>query len=67
MCLKNDITYQLYRSYRGQVDRVTDVIRCAIVFKSVDELVKFIKVCIRLHVLLRPQSFASFTRALQYA
>jgi hypothetical protein len=36
--------HQVYRSYRGRVDRVTDVIRCSIVFATVDELTSFIQV-----------------------
>ena len=46
LCVRGDVTCQVYRSYRGRVDRVTDVIRCAIVFTSVDELVRFMKVYI---------------------
>ena len=46
LCVRGDVTCQVYRSYRGRVDRVTDVIRCAIVFTSVDELVRFMEVCI---------------------
>ena len=42
--VQSDVACQVYRSYRGRVDRVTDVIRCAIVFASVDELVKFMEV-----------------------
>jgi hypothetical protein len=41
---QSDGSHQVYRSYRGRVDYVTDVIRCAIVFASVDELVRFMEV-----------------------
>jgi hypothetical protein len=42
-----DANNKVYRSYRGQVERVTDVIRCSIVFTTVDELVRFIEVSLR--------------------
>ena len=42
-----DADNKVYRSYRGQVERVTDVIRCSIVFTTVDELVRFIEVSLR--------------------
>jgi hypothetical protein len=60
LCVQSDVACQVYRSYRGRVDTVTDVIRCAIVFSKVDELVRFMEVCICLHVLLQPRSCAVF-------
>lgn len=42
-----DAINKVYRSYHGQVERVTDVVRCSIVFTTVDELVRFIEVSLR--------------------
>ena len=47
LCGQSDVSHQVYRSYRGRVDFVTDVIRCAIVFASVDEIDRFMEVRMR--------------------
>ena len=39
-----DCMHQVYRAYRGQMERVTDLIRCAIVFSNMDEIIRFIEV-----------------------
>jgi hypothetical protein len=44
---QSDVSHQVYRSYRGRVDYVTDVIRCAIVCASVDEIDRFMEVRMR--------------------
>jgi hypothetical protein len=35
---------QIYRSYSGQVEHVTDLVRCAIVFSEVGDLLRFLEV-----------------------
>jgi hypothetical protein len=58
-CLCCDVINQVYRSYRGQVDRVTDVIRCSIVFTTVHQLVRFIEVPVLAACIIQCQTCSS--------